>query len=643
MLYHELLVRLFDADNPFFSMGLVRILFFCVAAGLFLFLILDLLPWRKAARIAGIVLLSLGTVYTCIEYCCKSFYKTYFGIAYVNAMAGQVVGDFFGTMVEVIVARIPFILLSFIPLVVFILFRRAIIRERGQRGSVRLLLAGMLVLCQLLGFLLSNFGGVKNFYTYEYSANASIPHFGIFTSLRLEAEYGIFGMPEEKLPDIPVGPDPSEPVPSADPSQEPTDEPTDEPTQTPVVYGYNTLDIDFAALEAAAQTDTFKAMHRYFGSLTPSQQNEYTGYFKDKNLIFLTAEAFSPYAISEELTPTLYRLSHEGFVFNNFYQPNWTMSTIGGEFANTTGIIPMWGVQGKTSYAYSKNVSMPISLAWQLQKQGYVTPAWHNHTYTYYGRDGYLTNLGYDYKGVGNGLTLPSNLWPNSDLEMMKATVDGYVDDYVNNGTKFHAYYMTVSGHCNYNWGGNAMSRKNREIAQAAYPNASEAVQAYIACNLELEYAMEYLVTRLEEAGIADDTVIVMAADHYPYGMVTDDGDFYKELSGRDDTEKDTSRYRNSLILWCGSMEEPVVVDTPCSAIDIVPTLANLFGLEYDSRLYSGRDIFAENYEVSEASTCMPLVIFANTGYGNSWITAAGTYEASTKTFTPNPGVEVDD
>ena len=90
-------------------------------------------------------------------------------------------------------------------------------------------------------------------------------------------------------------------------------------------------------------------------------------------------------------------------------------------------------------------------------------------------------------------------------------------------------------------------------------------------------------------------------------------------------------------------MEEPVVVDTPCSAIDIVPTLSNLFGLEYDSRLYSGRDIFATNYQANQYSSNMPLVVFANKGYGNSWITAAGTYEASTGTFTPREGVTVDD
>ena len=79
-------------------------------------------------------------------------------------------------------------------------------------------------------------------------------------------------------------------------------------------------------------------------------------------------------------------------------------------------------------------------------------------------------------------------------------------------------------------------------------------------------------------------------------------------------------------------------------SIDIGPTLCNLFGLEYDSRLYSGRDIFAGGYAPDRYSPCMPLVVFYNSrGQGCSWITAAGTYECSTGVFTPAEGVAVDD
>ena len=83
--------------------------------------------------------------------------------------------------------------------------------------------------------------------------------------------------------------------------------------------------------------------------------------FKGKNLILFTAEAFSPWFISEELTPTLYRLTHEGFVCNNFYQPGWGQSTTGGEFAVMTGLLPTW-VNGNVSFYATGRNSMPCLL-----------------------------------------------------------------------------------------------------------------------------------------------------------------------------------------------------------------------------------------------------------------------------------------
>ena len=650
ILYQELLLRLFDRDVPFFDLALLRVLLFSLAAGLCLFLILDLLPWRRAARIAGGVVQGIWTVLLCVERGCRATFGVYYGISFMGSMAADVTGDFGDTVASVALGLIPFILLSLVPLAVYIPLRRIVIRE--ERGDVRfrILLAVGLVACQLAGWALSAFGGTSGYYTYDYTANVSIPHFGLVTTARLELEYAVFGMPASagNYIDDPVWTPPptasgSGPTagPTADPSAGPSADPI--PTPTPIPSGPNVLDIDFASLAEAETDKTIQDMHQYFATLIPSEKNRYTGMFEGKNLILLTAEGFSPYAIDKELTPTLYRLTHEGFVFNNFYQPDWTMSTTGGEFSVTTGLIPNW-MTGGMAPAVSVDRAMPLTLARLFAAEGYSVPAWHNHTYTYYGRDKYLGNFGYDYHGIGNGLELPHNVWPNSDLEMMEATADSYIDEYVKNGTLFHAYYMTVSGHGAYSWGGNAMSRKHRAEVEAKYPGLSEASQAYLACNMELDLALKCLVDKLEAAGIADDTLIVMAADHYPYLMLTKEADYYNELRGFEDTEKDTSRYRNTLLMWSGCIKEPIAVDTPCYTCDIVPTVCNLFGLEYDSRLYSGRDIFAANYEADKYSNCMPLVVFANNkGQGNSWITAAGTYEASTRTFTPNEGITVDD
>ena len=617
LIYHELLLHIFDRSIPFWDLSLVYILLFSAAAGLLLSALVDMLP-RKAAHVVTYVLCAAWTVLMCIEYCCKSYFKTYFSLSFVTHMTGQVVGDFFTTMMEIIFTRLPFILLSFLPLAALIVFRRRLLPGKRLSGRVRLLALAGFAVCQIAGSALCYAGEYRADYTYNFVTDRAVPRFGLTASVRLEAQYALLGVPEAPMVEV-VEP---------------------EPEPTPVVYDYNKMDLDFEAESQLVGGQTLENIHKYFSSITASQKNEYTGMFAGKNLIQITAEAFSPYVISKELTPTLYKLTHEGFVFTNYYQPGWGQSTTGGEFAAMTGVIPTW-INNNLSFYVSSKDYMPFALGNQFRALGYTTVAYHNNSYTYYNRHLTHPNLGYDYYGQGNGLNITGPGWPYSDLEMMELTAPAYIEDYVNNGKPFHAYYMSVSGHANWGWG-NAMSAKNREAAVAAYPNASQPVQGYIAANLELEYALTYLLEQLEAAGIADDTVICLTADHYPYALVTDEVDYYQELSGIQDSELDISRYRNTLIMWCGSMETPVTVNTPCSAIDIVPTLSNLFGLEYDSRLLSGRDVFAQNFSVSQASTCMPLVILP-TNRGNSWITAAGTYDAKTRTFTPNPGVTVAD
>ena len=621
VLYHELLLRAFDAQSVFFDGALALILLFAVGTGLFWSLIVNLLRRPKAAFIVSVTVTALWSVLVCVEYCCRSYFKSYFFLRFIGNMSENVVTGFGSAIPEVVLPRLPFILLAMLPVAGCILLRRRIAPPQRMGWKPLLVLLALSLAFGGTGSVLAHSGMYKTSYTYGFNADAGVTHFGLNATVRLEMTYALFGQP---APDIQV----------------PEDDGGDDTAVTaPVVYGKNAMDIDFDALAESASSSAVANMSRYFGSLTPSSQNEYTGMFKGKNLILFTAEAFSPWFISEELTPALYRLTHEGFVCSNFYQPGWGQSTTGGEFAVMTGLIPTW-VNGNVSFYATARNSMPFALGNQFRALGYTTAAYHDNIYNYYNRDKTHPNLGYDYQGQGSGLKLTEDgSWPYSDLEMIQNTIDPYIDAYVKDGTPFHTYYMTVSGHGGYGWG-HAMAAKNRQKAQAAYPNASTQVQAYVAANLELESALAYLLEELETAGIADDTVICLAADHYPYLLSDTDTDYYNELRGVTDSERDTSRYRNALILWCGSMDEPVQVDEPCSAVDIVPTLSNLFGLTYDSRLLSGRDILDKSYNASSAAGSIPLVILPTAG-GNSWATAAGVYEASTRTFTANPGITV--
>lgn len=358
---------------------------------------------------------------------------------------------------------------------------------------------------------------------------------------------------------------------------EPVQEVTEEETEETLEYEQNVMDIDFAALAKTEEDSNIADLHSYFARQTPTYKNEYTGMFEGYNLIVLTCEGFSPMAIDENLTPTLYKLANSGFVFNNFYTPIWNVSTSDGEYAHLMGLYPK---QGVWSFERSANNDVMFCLGNVFGDLGYSANAYHDHDYTYYGRDKSHPNMGYDYKGVGNGLDIEVT-WPESDIEMMEKTVDEYI-----NNDNFLAYYMTVSGHLEYNFGGNYIAQKNKEaVADLDLPDACK---AYLACNIELDKAMEYLLDRLEQAGKLDNTVIVMTADHYPYGLENDE---ISALLGHE-VETNFEIYKNELIIWNSQMET-VEVDKYCATVDILPTVLNLFGCEYDSRLLSGKDILS--------------------------------------------------
>jgi phosphoglycerol transferase MdoB-like AlkP superfamily enzyme len=216
--------------------------------------------------------------------------------------------------------------------------------------------------------------------------------------------------------------------------------------------------------------------------------------------------------------------------------------------------------------------------------------------------------------GVGNGIT-DTGMWPQSDIDMMKDTVPMFV-----NKEPFHIYYMTVSGHPNYTWTGNTMASKNRALVKDL--PYSDYVKGYLATQIELDRALKYLMDELQKAGKLDKTLIVLSADHYPYYLKPA---MFAELNNGTEIDTTFELYRSALIIYNSKMKSETITK-PVSSMDILPTVANLMGLDFDSRLLMGSDVFS-NRE--------PLVMFKD----KSFITTAGRYNAATKVFTYNTGV----
>ncbi len=322
-------------------------------------------------------------------------------------------------------------------------------------------------------------------------------------------------------------------------------------------------------------------LSRYLSSVSPTPKNEYSAIAEGYNLITVCAEAFSPLLIDEEMTPTLYKLSTSGFVFKNFYNsfPN---TTTNGEYSLCMGLMPDLGKNKvNSSFNSSANNYLPLCLGNIYTDMGYKAYGYHNYYGTFYDRHITHKNMGYDFKAILSGLEMEVGN-PSSDLDMIKVSMP----DFLNSTEPFHAYYMTYSGHYQYNWE-NDMSAKNRnKVEHLPY---SDQLKAYIACQLELEYALTALLEGLEKAGQADNTVIALTGDHYPYGLGVPQ---YNELAGYE-VDTNFERYRNSFICYVPGIE-PVEIESYCSTIDILPTLLNIMGIEYDSRLLAGRDILSD-------------------------------------------------
>ncbi len=162
---------------------------------------------------------------------------------------------------------------------------------------------------------------------------------------------------------------------------------------------YNALNINFNELKKTEKNHKIKEIHDYMSNKTPTKQNEYTGIFKNKNVIYILAESLNDIAIDKNLTPTLYKLYNTGFYFSNYYSPKYPAGTADGEYMLEWGMLPVIG--NDYSLIDLVYISHPYNIATMFKKNNYKTYAYHNY-YGYYNlRDSYFKTLNFNqYKFV---------------------------------------------------------------------------------------------------------------------------------------------------------------------------------------------------------------------------------------------------
>ncbi len=623
LVYYEILLRLFTGTSLFSHLFYPVI--FALSFGFLLSGILSLFGPRLRWHLANVAMAVIAFYYG-LEAVLRNTYKVYMSLSSIFNELGNVTGNYGGDVKNAFVGAIPIIIVYYIPFILHLVLWKKY--KRVKRRPVPFLIV-MLVLWFALGIIGTAFAthlpGVKNRYAAHYEYDTASRTFGLVENTFLSIKYSYFG--NSKATELIVRPPDTETEAEAEGT---TDilESEEEEAEEAIDYGYNVMDIDFDELIAETEDDKIKQIHEYVSSLEPTNKNEYTGLFEGKNLITISAESFCLQAINEELTPTLYRMANEGINFTDFYQPAWGGSTSTGEYSILLGLVP---TNSTDSMLDTIGDNLYFTTGNQFQRLGYTSLAFHNGMYNYYDRDQTHPNLGYDsYTAWGNGLDDLLTRW-SGDNDTFRATLETYIDK-----EPFNVYYMSYSGHCTYDADDPKVIENlpavEAVLGDAGYPDK---VLYYFCYQMEFEHALTTMVDMLEEAGIADDTVIVICPDHFPYGLAKtptfgNDVDYLLDLYGVDSYDG-FIRDKTAGIIWSPCLEDmDLEVDTPAYSLDILPTISNLFGLEYDSRLLVGRDVFSD---------ALPLVVWAD----YSFLTEKGWYNADTDEFVSTTDEEVTD
>jgi len=431
-LYLELVLHLYMG----MAFQFVPIWFLFSLAGGFLMNALTM-PFKcKANCMLAKVLASFVTLLYIIEMVAKKILTDYYPFSALGMAAGNHLADYLEVIASTVIGSIPAILAMLLPMILLLILESRVIVFYRVHICYTALTAALVLVFHILGLLVIHLpwnGDLKpaQLYRSDTNLNDQVEQLGLLTMLRMDIVHQVVppaNMLGSGFVPLPSGSGGNAPDPPDNPA--PAGE-GGKPTQSlvPIIdTSPNIMEIDLNAVANETQNSDVQWLARYFNSKTPTSKNAYTGMFKGYNVIFLTLEGFSGYAIREELTPTLYKLTHEGFVFENFYTALHFTSTSGGECQNLLGLYPKAGNPATMSRTGALGTNCYFSLAQQLGRLGYANLGYHANGDMYHRLRSH-TNLGYDWRQSGSGLELERGgsgqaRWPQRDVYLIGISVD---------------------------------------------------------------------------------------------------------------------------------------------------------------------------------------------------------------------------
>lgn len=357
-------------------------------------------------------------------------------------------------------------------------------------------------------------------------------------------------------------------------------------------YTLRNIYVNFFRDNQSVTEEEQKLLEENFKENTLNTSNKYTGIFKDKDLIIIQLESIDDFLVTKDIMPTLYKLKQNSLNFSNHYSfTSGGGSTFNSEFMVNTGYSTAYNYN-EGAYLLSRN-NYSYSLPNLLKNEGYNVNAFHMNTKEFYSRGVNYKSFGYsNYYGLKDlGTYKDNSYWLDTEL-LKNEKFNNLIFD--NEGLSM-SYIITYSAHMPF----------SSEKGTCSLLTDKEGLSEYDCLKLqarETDNFIKLLLENLEQRGKLDNTVLAIFSDHYLYTLED------KSLLDKFKTTDNNLINKTPFIIYNNGNIKENIKDVN-SQLDILPTLLNLFGIDYYTNFYLGQDILSNNY--------IPIVYFSDGSWYN--------------------------
>ncbi|GEN52077.1 LTA synthase family protein [Halobacillus faecis] len=361
------------------------------------------------------------------------------------------------------------------------------------------------------------------------------------------------------------------------------------------IYNYHlydaTMQTKTKAQRVFADGSEISEIETYLKENSPDQTNkdsELYGIAEDKNVIFVSVESFQNFLFDSEIngigtTPFLNDLkqSKDTITFENFYHQTAQGKTSDSEFIVENSLYPL----GRGSVYFTHAGNEYNALPEILNEEGYETSVFHANNASFWNRDVMYDNVGYDqfYDEKSYEVTPENSFgWGLEDKAFFEQSVK-----YLQSQEKpFYSKFITLTHHFPFE-----LPEEKANIDK--YDSNSKTLNSYFQTARYTDEALEQFFQQLKDAGIYEDSIIVLMGDHY--GISDFHNKAMGQFLGKDvDPYVQTQLQRVPFMIHIPGYENGGVQDKVVGQIDVKPTLLHLLGIEENGDLTFGDNMFAE-------------------------------------------------